>query len=236
MTGQWFYIHDGQRQGPIPQEELEQILRDGRLGGADLVWSAGLTGWVPAEQVPALAGAVGRGGESSQSNWVMPVTPGDADASTAQAPAPAPAPVPAEPLAYRSPQVTPVMATERALDLLRQTRPWARIVAIMLFVLAGLCLLIGCVGGIAAIASTRSSHALVVLIYLPFAALYLAPALYVHRYASRISALLFGRREHDLEAALEAQKSFWKFTGIMIIVMLGLAVLTFLIGMLGALV
>jgi uncharacterized membrane protein YhaH (DUF805 family) len=52
---EWFYVEAGAQRGPHTAEELAGIVR--RLGGATLVWRAGMAGWVPADAVPELAGA-----------------------------------------------------------------------------------------------------------------------------------------------------------------------------------
>jgi uncharacterized membrane protein YhaH (DUF805 family) len=50
---EWFYVEAGVQRGPYTAAELVEIVR--RLGGATLVWRAGLDGWVRAEAVPELA-------------------------------------------------------------------------------------------------------------------------------------------------------------------------------------
>jgi hypothetical protein len=54
------------------------------------------------------------------------------------------------------------------------------------------------------------------------AAFYIVPGIFLMRYASRIAALVASGRADDLESALAAQKSFWKFVGIVVAVVLGL--------------
>ncbi|HYU43541.1 MAG TPA: DUF805 domain-containing protein [Vicinamibacteria bacterium] len=49
----WFYVEAGVQRGPYTAAELVEVVR--RLGGATLVWRAGLEGWVRAEAVPELA-------------------------------------------------------------------------------------------------------------------------------------------------------------------------------------
>ena len=81
--------------------------------------------------------------------------------------------------------------------------------------LGGLC------GVVASAVGSRSFvPGIVLLVYIPFGALYIFPAVFLSRYASCITRLLQIRRSEDLEAALAAQKSFWKFIGITIVVVL----------------
>ena len=63
---------------------------------------------------------------------------------------------------------------------------------------------------------------LVGVLYLFLGALYIFPANYLNRFASRIRSLVAMRRTLDLEDALEAQRAFWKFCGIMAIVVMAL--------------
>ena len=68
------------------------------------------------------------------------------------------------------------------------------------------------------------------LVYLPMAALYIYPALKLWGFGSAINRLVASRSSGDLEVALGQQKSFWKFAGIVTIVMIALYGL-FFIGM-----
>ena len=65
--------------------------------------------------------------------------------------------------------------------------------------------------------------------YLAMAVLYFFPALKLTQYARRIAALRESQSEQDLVSALDAQRSFWAFVGIMAIVTLGLYLLIILI-------
>lgn len=56
MTERWFYARDGRRQGPVPRERLVDMAREGWLTPEDLVWSEGLTEWIPARSCDWLWG------------------------------------------------------------------------------------------------------------------------------------------------------------------------------------
>lgn len=57
MAMQWFYVVDGERFGPVTEEALVQLARDGRLSKEDLVWNETLQNeWVEAGTVPHLFG------------------------------------------------------------------------------------------------------------------------------------------------------------------------------------
>ena len=55
---QWFYIADGQRVGPVDEDELRRLAREGRISPATLVWNASMgEEWAPASTVPGLFAA-----------------------------------------------------------------------------------------------------------------------------------------------------------------------------------
>lgn len=51
----WHVAENGQPVGPLSVEQLGQAIAQGRVTPATLVWSAGMTSWVQAAQVPQLA-------------------------------------------------------------------------------------------------------------------------------------------------------------------------------------
>jgi hypothetical protein len=53
---QWYYAKGGQQHGPVPQEELLNLLRSGALDSAkDLVWNPTMKDWLPASQLAELS-------------------------------------------------------------------------------------------------------------------------------------------------------------------------------------
>jgi len=120
---------------------------------------------------------------------------------------------------------------DRAADMLRQTKPWVRFVSVILFILAALMVLVGLavmVGGM--MGPMGPSGAVFGAIYILMAILYIAPGIFLWAYADRIGIFLRQRTPGRLAMALESQKSFWKFTGIVTLIVLciyGLALLAF---------
>ena len=114
--------------------------------------------------------------------------------------------------------------TAKTVEMLRQTRPWVRFLAILGFIFAGLMLAIGVIGGIVGLA-TDGPTGLIVLLYVPLALIYLLPSVYLNRYAGRIRDFEANPRLEQLDGALEAQKSFWRFVGILMVVVLVLYLL-----------
>ena len=54
---QWYYVHGGERQGPVDRGSLDSLVRSGGLSPDDLVWSEGMQDWKPAREVPGLFAA-----------------------------------------------------------------------------------------------------------------------------------------------------------------------------------
>jgi uncharacterized RDD family membrane protein YckC len=52
---QWYYAVSGHRFGPTTAAAIQEMLRQGRLGGRDLVWRAGMPDWKSANQVAEFA-------------------------------------------------------------------------------------------------------------------------------------------------------------------------------------
>jgi len=109
---------------------------------------------------------------------------------------------------------------------LAATRPWVRMVSILLFVGAGLGLLAAVIAMAAAGQFDGGPPAMAVgLIQALSCALYLVPAYFLYRYAGAIGDFLRSGAAAELEAALLCQKSFWKFVGILTLVMTVVALL-----------
>ena len=68
-------------------------------------------------------------------------------------------------------------------------------------------------------------------IYVIMGLLYIFPGIFLVRYATKIKALLSSPTTAALEAALVAQKSFWKFVGISVLVVVGIYLLIIIGGM-----
>ncbi len=150
-------------------------------------------------------------------------------------------------MSYDNPYSAPKAATggtrrgggvsEEMLASLRQTKPWVRLfsvigflsIALMLFgalsVMAAGLMMSGSEGGDGA--ATIGLMAMGV-VYLLMALVYFFPALYLWQYASAIGRLLGSEEVADLEEALNRQKAFWKFIGILVVVMFGLMLLAVL--------
>lgn len=207
MADSWYYTRNNQQQGPVPLGELQGLYASGQVGPADMVWGDGLAAWQRASATPQVAGA------------------GASDAAAVQSLAEAAQSVGT--LSYSMPQQESLIFTPRAMDMLRQTKPWARLIGVMILIAAALMIGIALIGLIAtsALGGRGGPQAMVLLIYIPISLLYIMPGLYLNRYASRIGELMRLKRADVLESTLEAQKSFWKFVGIVTLVVIGIYIL-----------
>lgn len=125
---------------------------------------------------------------------------------------------------------------------LQRTKPWVMLIGILGFVFAGLMALGSIVMVIVAVAQSGgyigaaeiAALVAVGLGYLVFAALYFLLAAQIVGYGRRIGlAVQTGRTEH-VEQALDLQRRFWKTFGIVTIVLIGLILLAFTIGVVAA--
>ncbi len=139
-------------------------------------------------------------------------------------------------------QSSGIIVSEGMTDALRATKPWTMFVAILGFVSLGFMVL----GGLIMVAANQfipqQEHPYMMtamgLAYILMALIYLFPALYLFKYSSAIGRFLDLKQASEMEAALGFQKSFWKFVGILCLIMLILAVLgiiaAFVIGFIAA--
>jgi hypothetical protein len=47
----WWYVSDGERRGPINEDELSRLLSNGALTANSLLWKSGMKGWEPAANI-----------------------------------------------------------------------------------------------------------------------------------------------------------------------------------------
>ena len=134
---------------------------------------------------------------------------------------------PPRPFSSGLPQVTPKMVADLA-----STRPWVLFLSILGFIVCGLMALAGIamIGLAAAAPRGGPPMAFLGLIYIPLALLYLCPAYFLLKYSGGIRGFLATRSASQMEQALQSQKSFWKFVGILMLVMICFYILAIVIG------
>ena len=136
-------------------------------------------------------------------------------------------------LGYVAPATGATIVTPRVVELLGQTVPWVRIMAILMFIGSGLMLLAAAAMVLLGmtVRGAGGPQAFIGCIYIPFALLYIVPAIFLWRYAAHAKAFCITRHEQSLEEALQAQKSFWKFVAITALVVIGLYILALLVAL-----
>ncbi|MFB3903390.1 MAG: DUF4339 domain-containing protein [Acidobacteriota bacterium] len=237
MSEDWYYFQSGSQVGPVGESIIREMLQSGRLGWDDLVWHDGLPDWVPAGQIPNLALL------RVQSGPVVPAPPlGPLPPAAAPTAPPAFQPpvagVPAQPLSAMRPlspsaPAAPAFAdvSEATLGILRKTRPWVRLLGILAIIGCVLMILSGLAGLAMGIMTSGGGlagmgvGAAALLVYVIGAAFIFPIGLFLNRFARSIGALQSSRRSEDLERALLAQKSYWKYVGILSLVGIVLSVL-----------
>ena len=136
--------------------------------------------------------------------------------------APAPAVAGGAPLSYAAPSMDTIPLTSAGMDMLRQTRPWVGFISIVLTVNCLLLILLGA-GGMALASTKGQAFALPVFaVYILIGVVNMVPAGYLRKYASQIRLLMDSQSAEGLEAALEAQKNFWRVVGILTAIMVAL--------------
>lgn len=126
--------------------------------------------------------------------------------------------------------------SDLTMETMRQTKPWVMLMGVVTllgsaFMLLAAILMMGM--GAMMPRSGPVSPALLGLVYLPMAAMYVYPGIKLWQYGSAIGRLMMSRQTSDLEQALAQQKSFWKFVGILTLVIVVLYGLFFVVALIG---
>ncbi len=119
-----------------------------------------------------------------------------------------------------------------ATQSLTQTKPWVRFLSVLGFVAsAGVILAVVAISLAAGGAGAPGPFELIIVIPM-FVLFYFIPSLLLWNYASRIAEFQRSRTTLTFSAAIAAQKSFWKYLGILVLVIMCLyavALLGFLV-------
>jgi hypothetical protein len=98
--------------------------------------------------------------------------------------------------------------------VLQRTQPWVRIASLVAFLLSGVMAFLGVEALVGGLASRRFETIPFLLVDFVFAVVFLAQALYLTKYANRIGLFVAQGHIVQLEAAMEAQRKFWKLSGL----------------------
>ena len=120
--------------------------------------------------------------------------------------------------------------TESMLLSLRQTKPWARLLSVLGFIFIGLMVISGAISMIAffKVDSKVVSLPMVLIgsvLNIMLGLLYFFPSFFLFKFASSIGRFLDGGGTNEMENILSNQKSFWKFVGILSIILFGIALI-----------
>ena len=122
--------------------------------------------------------------------------------------------------------------TEEMVNALRGTKGWVQLIGILMFIGAAFMVIgaLGMIFGGAMMASgapgmPQGMFTGVGVVYLVMSVVYIFPATYLVKYGSAIGRLVSDGRAEDMEAALQQQQKFWKFVGVLALVMIVLMVI-----------
>ena len=242
-----YIARDGAQHGPYPIAQINAMLAEGQLRPADLAWWQGCAEWVPvmmaagvvmpqtiapvASVAPVASPAFAPIFDPAPQASVFPgLTLASAPApASASAPTPTPASVYAAPRGNLTPGATMAgQVSAGTVQALKETRPWVRLIAIVGMVMTGIMLIAilaaASFGFFAATKGGGSVGGLEMIVILAIALLmgllYIYPIVKLFKYAGAISRLDRSGSVKDLEDALGQQKSFWKFAGILTLIVL----------------
>jgi hypothetical protein len=129
-----------------------------------------------------------------------------------------------------SPDVLTLDPPSRLLDIVRRTHGWTRLIAILWMISSGLMVVGGVVAGLGLAATGRPEMMAIALVYPVIGLMYFFPSMYLLRFANQARTYVTSGTVADLETALDSQRSFWKFAGVMTLVAMGLVCLAFVGG------
>jgi hypothetical protein len=112
-----------------------------------------------------------------------------------------------------------------AVQVLNKTQPWVRLASLVGFLLSALMAFLGFDGTVGGMAAHQFDTAPFVLVDFALAMVFLVLSLYLTKYANRIRVFVAQGHNVQLEAALEAQRKFWKFSGLFALASLALLTL-----------
>ena len=114
-------------------------------------------------------------------------------------------------------------------SVLQRTQAWVRVVSVVGLTLSALMAFLAVDGMVGGLTSRRFETMPALLLEATFSFVFLVPSLYLNKYARRIKWFVAQGHTVQLEAALEAQRKFWKFTGLF--ALLSLILLTLAAGL-----
>jgi uncharacterized membrane protein YhaH (DUF805 family) len=121
--------------------------------------------------------------------------------------------------------------TQGIVEQLRRTKGWTRFIGV-LFIIIGVIMLIGAIFGGGSMASMGRSldgisglAGIIMAVYGLMGVLYLVAGARLSAFSSAVQRLMYSGQESDLEDALERQRKFWFFMGVLMIVIMVVVVI-----------
>jgi hypothetical protein len=104
-------------------------------------------------------------------------------------------------------------STVGSAQILRRTQPWIQFSSMVGFLMAALMASFAVDGILGGLAARRFETVPFLLVYVFMSFVFFVPSVYLYKYSRRINTFVAQGHLIQLEGALEAQRKFWKFTG-----------------------
>ena len=210
---------DGKDLGQFTLTQVNAMLASGQLQSTDFAWKEGMPNWVALSLIEGVAATASPRSAPLTAPRTSVTAPVRSNSTTQAVYAPPRGAVGTAP--QYAGQVP--AGTIRAL---KETRPWVLFLAILGLIGTALMLLgalsvtmmgsmVGARAGIPA-----AGLALMVIAYVLLALLYVYPIIKLFKFCGAIQRLTHSGAAPDLDEAMRQQKSFWKFIGILTLVMI----------------
>jgi hypothetical protein len=134
---------------------------------------------------------------------------------------------------FENTQKAQLELNEDAQNYLRTTATWTLFMAVIQFIGAGSIALFGLIflafGSMIPIPNMLCPIWLIGLLYLILGAICFIPAVYLTRFSSRTKNAIYTQQSEEMICALGYMKSYWKFCGILTIIMIAISILAIFI-------
>ena len=128
------------------------------------------------------------------------------------------APTSLDSVSHSGPEVSPDV-----IRALAGTKGWVRFIAVLGFIVTAI-MLLACLGMLLGGNTSRGFYpmnpSVLAGVYFVVTVLYFYTAFKLNQYASKIGSFIFNASQENLVLALDAQRGFWKFVGIMVIIVI----------------
>ncbi len=121
--------------------------------------------------------------------------------------------------------------SQRTADIMARTKGWVRFIAVVMFVNFAISLVSTILSfGRSPVFENSDTQVSKIAGLIVLFLVYLYPAVKLNSYASRIGELLITGRARDLQAALNEHRGFWRYIGIITLVIISFVLVFILLG------